>query len=69
MLEGSGKGKKYMVTISTETLCLHCSEGIQNPEVELQTYNYILSLSGLLKGVMFWRRTKHHLAVISSHKT
>lgn len=47
-----------MVTISVERLCLHFSEGVQNPEVEIQMYNYILSLLGLLKErVMFWRRT------------
>lgn len=50
--------KKYMVTISVETLCLRFSEGVQNPEVEIQTYNYILSWLGLLKDrVVFWRRT------------
>jgi len=46
-----------MWTISNETLRLHCSEGVQNPEVEIQTYNYILSLPGLLKErVIFCRR-------------
>lgn len=47
-----------MVTISIVKLCLHCSKGVQNAEVEIQTYNYILSLLSVLKErVTFWRRT------------
>lgn len=47
-----------MLTISIETFCLHYSKGVQNPEVEVQIYNYIFSLLSVLKErVTFWRRT------------
>lgn len=47
-----------MVTISTEIFRLHYSKGVQNTEVEIQMYNYILSLLSVLKErVTFWRRT------------